>query len=71
MENAEVLSATTIYDYTHGRRRMGRRTMRWGVYTQTRRTLRTMCEPICKVPPYGAWTWRLLDTPDATPNGDE
>jgi hypothetical protein len=58
---AKVLTSTEIYDWTHPRRRTERRTLRWGVYDRTRRTLRTMCEPIRKVPPYGAWTWRLRE----------
>jgi hypothetical protein len=58
----EVLSATEIYDWTHPRRRMERRAMRAGVYSRTRRTLRTMCEPVERVPPYGGWTWRLKDS---------
>jgi hypothetical protein len=52
---------TEIYDYTHARRRMGRRTLPWGVYDQTRRTLAKVAERVGRVPPYGAWLWRLRD----------
>jgi hypothetical protein len=30
--------------------------MPFGVYS---RTLRTICDPVARVPPYGAWLWRL------------
>jgi hypothetical protein len=60
MEGIDVLSGTEIYNYTHALRRMDRARLPSGVYDRTRRTLRTMCEPICKAPPYGAWLWRLL-----------
>jgi hypothetical protein len=58
---ADVLSGSEIYDWTHARRRVERKRLPAGVYGRTRRTLRTMCEPIKRVPPYGAWTWRLKD----------
>src|SRR5262252_6003079 len=44
---AEVLNSTDIYDWAHGRRRFGRRkSMPFGVYSRTLRTLRAMCEPV-------------------------
>jgi len=36
----------------------------FGVYSQTLRTLRAMCDPIERVPPHGAWLWRLRNTAD-------
>jgi hypothetical protein len=51
---AEVLSASVIYDWTHPRRRMRRKSMPFGIYSRTFRTLRTMADPIERVPPYGA-----------------
>src|SRR5262245_60612022 len=40
---AEVLNSTEIYDWAHGRRRFGRRkSMPFGVYSRTLRTLRAM-----------------------------
>jgi hypothetical protein len=60
---AEVLSSSEIYDWAHVRRRLGcRKSMPFGVYSRTLRTLRAMCEPVERVPPYGAWLWRLRDS---------
>jgi len=59
---AEVLSSTQIYDRTHSRRRQSRRKkLPFGVYWRTLKTLRAMCEPVERVPPHGAWLWRLRD----------
>jgi hypothetical protein len=53
----EVLTSSAIYDWAHARRRLRRRkSMPFGVYS---RTLRTICDPVERVPPYGAWLWRL------------
>ena len=49
----------------HIRRRLGRRkSMPFGVYSRTLRTLRAMCEPIERVSPHGAWLWRLRNSAD-------
>jgi hypothetical protein len=40
---------------------MERRTLPWGVYDQTRRTLAKVAERVTRVPPKGAWLWRLKD----------
>ncbi len=41
---AEALSSSAIYDWAHVRRRLGRRkSMPFGIYSRTLRTLRTMC----------------------------
>jgi len=32
--------------------------------SRTLRTLRTMCEPVERVPPHGAWLWRLRNSGD-------
>jgi hypothetical protein len=65
---AEVLSSTQVYRWTHPRLRLGRcKTLPFGIYSRTRRTLRTMCEPIERVPPYGAWLWRLRIGEENTP----
>jgi hypothetical protein len=62
---AEVLSSSAIYDWTHSRRRCGRRkTLPTGIYWGTLQVLRTMCDPIERVPPHGAWLWRLRNTAD-------
>jgi hypothetical protein len=59
---AEVLSSGAIYDWTHPRRRCGRsKTLPAGIYWGTLQVLRTMCEPVERVPPHGAWLWRLRD----------
>src|SRR6516162_11661509 len=62
---AEVLSSSAIYDWTHPRRRCGRsKTLPAGIYWGTLQVLRTMCEPVERVPPHGAWLWRLRNTAD-------
>ena len=60
---AEVMSSSTIYDWTHSRRRHGRssKTLPDGIYWCTLQALRAMCEPVARVPPHGAWLWRLRD----------
>jgi hypothetical protein len=60
---AEVLNSTDIYDWAHGRRRFGRRkSMPFGIYSRTLRTLRAMCEPVGRAPTTGRpWLWRLRD----------
>jgi hypothetical protein len=56
---AEVLSSSAIYEWTHARRRLGRRkTLPDGIYWGTLQALRVMCEPVERVPPHGAWLWR-------------
>src|SRR5262249_49116452 len=62
---AEVLNSTDIYDWAHGRRRFGRRkSMPFGVYSRTLRTLRAMCEPVGRAPTTGRpWLWRRVAVP--------
>jgi hypothetical protein len=63
--SASALTSTQIYDWAHVRRRLGRRkSMPFGVYSRTLRTLRAMCDPIERVPPHDAWLWRLRNTAD-------
>jgi hypothetical protein len=51
----EALTSSAIYDWAHIRRRRGRRkSMPFGIYSRTLRTLRTMCDPVERVPPHGA-----------------
>jgi hypothetical protein len=60
VSGTEALTSSAIYDWAHIRRRRGRRkSMPFGIYSRTLRTLRTMCEPVERVPPHGAWLWRL------------
>jgi hypothetical protein len=62
MEGLEVLSAATIYDYTHGRRRMEFRRLPSGIYRTTRRTLATMADRAGRARTRGRpWLWRLRD----------
>jgi len=65
---AEVLNSTDIYDWAHGRRRFGRRkSMPFGVYSRTLRTLRVMCEPVGRAPTTGRpWLWRLRNSHEDT-----
>jgi hypothetical protein len=63
--SSSALTSTQIYDWAHVRRRLGRRkSMPFGVYSRTLRTLRAMCDPVKRVPPHGAWLWRLRNTAD-------
>jgi hypothetical protein len=66
---AGVLTSTDIYDWAHGRRRFGRRkSMPFGIYSRTLRTLRAMCEPVGRAPTIGRpWLWRLRDS-EGRPN---
>jgi hypothetical protein len=60
----EVLSSSAIYDWTHARRRRGRRkSMPYGIYSQTLRTLRTMCDPVARgsIVSGRPWLWRLRE----------
>ena len=51
--DTEVLTSSSIYDWAHIRRRLGRRkSMPFGVYSRTLRTLRAMCEQVERVPPW-------------------
>jgi hypothetical protein len=60
VSGAEVLSSTQIYDWTHSRRRQSRRKkLPFWVYWRTLKTLGAMCDPVERVPPHGAWLWRL------------
>jgi hypothetical protein len=44
---AETLTSSAIYNWAHIRRRLGRRkSMPFGIYSRTLRTLRTMCDPV-------------------------
>jgi hypothetical protein len=46
--------------WTHSRRRQSRRKkLPFGVYWRTLKTLRAKCDPVERVPPHGAWLWRL------------
>ncbi len=61
----EALTSSAIYDWAHIRRRRGRRkSMSFGIYSRTLRTLRAMCDPVERGPPHGAWLWRLRNTVD-------
>jgi hypothetical protein len=60
--NAKISMAGRTLSLSAGIRRLGRRkSMPFGVYSRTLRTLRAMCDPIERVPPHGAWLWRLRD----------
>src|SRR5262249_1721014 len=53
-----------IYNWAHGRRRFGRRkSLPFGIYSRTLRTLRPMCEPVGRAPTIGRlWLWRLRNS---------
>ena len=63
---AEVLTSTEIYDWAHVRRRLGRRkSMPFGVYSRTLRTLKVMCYRVGRGTSIGRpWLWRLRNTAD-------
>jgi hypothetical protein len=51
-----VVSASTIYDWCYPRQRSSISCgQRWSV----RRICRQLCDPVERVPPYGAWLWKL------------
>jgi hypothetical protein len=66
---AEALTSAQIYDWAYVRRRLGRcKTLPFGVYSRTLRTLRAMCEPVGRAPTTGRpWLWRLRDS-EGRPN---
>jgi hypothetical protein len=58
----EPISASVIYDWTHGRRRGARRTLPWGVYWSVRRILREVAVRVGRAPTIGRpWLWRLRE----------
>jgi len=67
-DGAEVLNSTEIYNWAHGRRRFGRRkSLPFGIYSRTLRTLRAMCEPVGRAPTIGRlWLWRLRNSHEDT-----
>jgi hypothetical protein len=64
--SASALTSTQIYDWAHGRRRLGRRkSMPFGVYSRTLRTLKVMCYRVGRGTSIGRpWLWRLRNTAD-------
>jgi hypothetical protein len=57
-----ALTSSAIYDWTHLRRRGRRKSMPFGIYSMTLRTLRTMCDPIERASTIGRpWIWRLRE----------
>jgi hypothetical protein len=61
---AEVLSSSAIYEWTYVRRRLGRcKTLPFGIYSRTRRTLRAMCDPVGRSTSIGRpILWRLRNS---------
>jgi hypothetical protein len=59
----DVLSSSEIYDWTHARRRRRRKSMPYGIYSQTLRTLRMMCDPVTRgsIISGRPWLWRLRE----------
>jgi hypothetical protein len=55
------LTSSAIFDWTHCRIR---RRMKAGHRHSVRRILWTMADPIRRVPPHGAWLWRLRNSGD-------
>jgi hypothetical protein len=64
--SASALTSTQIYDWAHVRRRLGRRkSMPFGVYSRTLRTLKVMCYRVGRGTSIGRpWLWRLRNTAD-------
>jgi hypothetical protein len=61
--DGSAITASEIYDWCYARRRLvlGKplpTRHRYSVW----RILRTMADPIARVPPYGAWLWRLRNS---------
>jgi hypothetical protein len=56
---ADTLTSSQVYDWTHCRmRHRMSQAHRWSV----RRVLMAIADPIERVPPHGAWLWRLKQT---------
>jgi hypothetical protein len=53
------LTSSAIYDWVYPRRR---HLLSQAHRHSVRRVLMTMADPVERVPPYGAWLWRLRDT---------
>jgi len=64
--SASALTSTQIYDWAHVRRRLGRRkSMPFGVYSRTLRTLKVMCYRVGRgTSSVRPWLWRLRNTAD-------
>jgi hypothetical protein len=63
VSGAEAVTSSQVYDWAHVRRRLGRRTMPFGVYSRTLRTLRAMCDPVGRGSSRGRpILWRLRHT---------
>jgi hypothetical protein len=62
-----VLSSSEIYSWSHVRRRLGRcKSMPFGVYSRTLRTLKTMCDPVGRGSGRGRpILWRLRNSEGA------
>jgi hypothetical protein len=56
---SDTLSSTAVYDWCFARDR--HRPGEWHRYSVWR-ILQEIAEPIRKVPPHGAWLWRLRDS---------
>jgi hypothetical protein len=53
------ITSSQAYDFAFpGRRKVKSELLRYGVWC----VLMTVADPIRKVPPYGAWLWRLRNT---------
>ena len=50
-----MLTSSEVYDWCYARKRKLTQRRRWSVY----RILLATCDRLERVPPYGAWTWRL------------
>jgi hypothetical protein len=53
------VTSSDIYDWVYPRRR---HLLTQAHRHSARRVLMTMADPVERVPPYGAWLWRLRDT---------
>jgi hypothetical protein len=60
----KALTSSAIYEWTHVRRRRGCcKSMPFGIYSRTLRTLRTMCDPVGRGPGIGRpILWRLRNS---------
>jgi hypothetical protein len=61
MVHGPELSASVIYDWCFTRRRRLTQRKRHMVW----RNLVTVADPVARVPPHGAWLWRLKEEPSA------
>jgi hypothetical protein len=58
------LTSSQVYDWAYSRHRSQRRPMSEAVRWSVHRILRQLADRVRRVPPHGAWLWRLKTPPE-------